>query len=431
MEMPLPTDADLYMLTDLRTLAVFRLRPIIKKLQWGRQEVIFVRMHYRASTSYRESIAVDELGRFNRFTRHYGHEDRQVARIAMTRDRRVAELWQASDGSLSTWRQFRLQTRQRRRQVVVAEGDHYDRYDLAELDRLVTDLIKTWPRPDFTIDGLKQIQPGVWADRGATTDTTLRFLGPAWIGAGRQLDGENSVVGPAAIWDDEQARPKARQHEWGPADLTQCHVRTASPKQTTQWRRVSQRCFDVAFALGVLLLTLPLYPLIMLAIWLEDGGPFLFAHKRETVGGREFGCLKFRSMRKDAERIKAQIMANNQSDGPQFFIEDDPRVTRMGRFMRKTNLDEIPQFINVLMGDMSVVGPRPSPRKENQYSPAWREARLSVRPGITGWWQVCRTRKAGLDFQEWIKFDIEYVERASWKLDLLIIWRTLKLLAGK
>jgi lipopolysaccharide/colanic/teichoic acid biosynthesis glycosyltransferase len=99
--------------------------------------------------------------------------------------------------------------------------------------------------------------------------------------------------------------------------------------------------------------------------------------------------------------------------------------------MRKTNLDEIPQFINVLLGDMSVVGPRPSPRKENQYSPAWREARLSVRPGITGWWQVCRTRRAGLDFQEWIKFDLEYVERASWKLDLLIIWRTLKLLAGK
>ena len=162
----------------------------------------------------------------------------------------------------------------------------------------------------------------------------------------------------------------------------------------------------------------------MLAIYLEDGRPFFFLHPRETLGGREFGCIKFRSMRKDADKIKAQLASNNQADGPQFFIKNDPRLTRIGRLIRDLNVDELPQFINILLGDMSVVGPRPSPRKENQYCPPWREARLSVRPGITGLWQVKRTRRQGLDFQEWIKFDIQYVEQLSWKLDLWIIFQT-------
>jgi lipopolysaccharide/colanic/teichoic acid biosynthesis glycosyltransferase len=177
-----------------------------------------------------------------------------------------------------------------------------------------------------------------------------------------------------------------------------------------------------------ILLTLPLYPFVMLAIWLEDGRPFFFVHKRETRGGREFGCIKFRSMRKDADQIKAQLQKENKADGPQFFIENDPRMTRVGDFLRKTNIDELPQFFNVLLGHMSVVGPRPSPYSENQYCPPWREARLSVRPGITGLWQVRRTRRQGLDFQEWIKYDIEYVENASWLLDLRIIWETVRLI---
>ncbi|MEO6436078.1 MAG: sugar transferase, partial [Tepidisphaeraceae bacterium] len=170
--------------------------------------------------------------------------------------------------------------------------------------------------------------------------------------------------------------------------------------------------------------TLPLDPVIMLAIWLEDGRPFFFGHMRETMGGREFACLKFRSMRKDAEKIKKELKARNQADGPQFYIENDPRLTRVGKILRKYNLDELPQFFNVLRGDMSIVGPRPSPYSENQFCPPWREARLSVRPGITGLWQVRRTRRAGSDFQEWIKYDIEYVETRTWWRDLVIIWKT-------
>ena len=126
--------------------------------------------------------------------------------------------------------------------------------------------------------------------------------------------------------------------------------------------------------------------------------------------------------------MKAELAKQNQADGPQFFIKSDPRLTRVGKIIRKLNIDELPQFFNVLLGQMSVVGPRPSPRKENQYCPPWREARLSVRPGITGLWQVKRTRKQGEDFQEWIRYDIEYVERANWGLDLYVIAKTIWLI---
>jgi lipopolysaccharide/colanic/teichoic acid biosynthesis glycosyltransferase len=116
-------------------------------------------------------------------------------------------------------------------------------------------------------------------------------------------------------------------------------------------------------------------------------------------------------MRRNAEALVAELRKQNLCDGPQVFIKDDPRVTRVGKVFRKLQLDEFPQFWNVLFGDMSIVGPRPSPDNENQYCPAWREIRLSVRPGITGNWQVKRTRAEGKDFQEWIQYDIEYVEK--------------------
>lgn len=137
-------------------------------------------------------------------------------------------------------------------------------------------------------------------------------------------------------------------------------------------------------------------------------------------------------MRKDAEQLKQQYLKDNQADGPQFYIAEDPRLTRVGRVIRKLNIDELPQFFNVLRGHMSVVGPRPSPRRENQFCPPWREARLSVRPGITGLWQVMRTRRPGMDFQEWIKYDLEYVQNASLLTDLGILWQTINLmLRGK
>jgi lipopolysaccharide/colanic/teichoic acid biosynthesis glycosyltransferase len=194
-----------------------------------------------------------------------------------------------------------------------------------------------------------------------------------------------------------------------------------------------KRMIDVPFALAAIFATLPICILAALIIKLYDRGPVFFVHKRESLHGKPFGCLKFRTMVRDAEALKKKLReSSNQVDGPQFKMAYDPRITPIGRFLRKTNIDELPQFLNVLVGDMSVVGPRPSPFEENQLCPAWREARLSVKPGITGLWQVSRSRERGAaDFQEWIFYDTQYVERRSIFLDIKIILLTIKELFGK
>jgi lipopolysaccharide/colanic/teichoic acid biosynthesis glycosyltransferase len=161
--------------------------------------------------------------------------------------------------------------------------------------------------------------------------------------------------------------------------------------------------------------TLP-FSFIALAILLKTAGPS--SRAAGARGGREFPCLKFGRCGATPGDQEGVVVSN--ADGPQFFLKKDPRSTRVGRLLRATQLDEIPQFWNVLLGHMSIVGPRPSPRRENQFCPSWREARLSVRPGVTGLWQIRRTRTEGLDFQEWIRFDLEYVERMSC-LDLWIL----------
>jgi len=141
--------------------------------------------------------------------------------------------------------------------------------------------------------------------------------------------------------------------------------------------------------------------------------------------------LKFRSMLVQADSMQEQLRFASQVDGPQFKIEDDPRISPVGKFLRDTCIDELPQFLNVLAGQMSIVGPRPSPESENEFCPAWRDARLSVRPGITGLWQVCRTRETSMDFQEWIRYDTEYVRRISFRTDLWICLKTAQMLIFK
>jgi lipopolysaccharide/colanic/teichoic acid biosynthesis glycosyltransferase len=165
-------------------------------------------------------------------------------------------------------------------------------------------------------------------------------------------------------------------------------------------------------------------PFIALAIKLTSPGPVFYKDRRQGLHGKDFNCLKFRTMITGAHEIQEKLRIVSQVDGPQFKMEDDPRISMVGRFLRETYIDEIPQFINVLTGQMSVVGPRPSPESENTLCPLWRDARLSVRPGITGLWQVHRTRQPMRDFQEWIHYDIEYVRNLSLKMDLSICWQT-------
>jgi lipopolysaccharide/colanic/teichoic acid biosynthesis glycosyltransferase len=202
------------------------------------------------------------------------------------------------------------------------------------------------------------------------------------------------------------------------------------------WPRISyarciKRIADFFAAAMVLTLFAPVILFVALAIKLTSPGPVFYKDKRQGLHGKEFNCLKFRTMILGADKIQEILRIVSQVDGPQFKIADDPRINTVGRFLRETYIDEIPQFFNVLFGQMSIVGPRPSPKSENTLCPFWRDARLSVKPGITGLWQVFRTREPMKDFQEWIHYDIEYVRNLSLKMDLYICWKTAeKLLAN-
>ncbi len=422
--------AELFLLTDPQSLVIFKIGHLVEQLCWLKPHLLCIRLHDTREHGYRELVVTDADGNFVRFNRIYGASDSRMARVALTSDRRIAEAWQNGPEPRVGWRQLRRRTARSRRLNASVDGNVYDRRSPQELMQFLRDLMQVWKTPDATIQRARQVSGHVWGDIETKLDSNVRFIGPAWIGAGRRELPESSIVGPAVLWDDPEARPTAADVEWQEIEPRPVFERAARVTQPSSFFMLTKRAFDIAFALFALLLTLPIYPLVILAIWIEDGRPIFFKHKRETVGGEEFDCIKFRSMRNDSDAIKARLQAENKADGPQFFMDpdDDPRLTRIGKLMRKTNIDELPQFFNVLLGHMSVVGPRPSPRAENQCCPPWREARLSVRPGITGLWQVMRTRQTGQDFQEWIKFDIEYVEKASWKLDLWIIYRTVVIL---
>ncbi len=423
----IPIDAELYLLTDVSTLAIFRLAPLIDTLSWVKPSVMFLRIVSRREQGYQEGVVTGENGEFVRYQRLYGGVLPRLARAALTRDRLIAAAWQQHGDSSQAWKRLRRESRNRRREVTTIVGRVYDRESDHEVAHFSSDLVRLWSKPSATIGGLHRISNQVWAADECVQKTNARFIGPAWVGAGRSLQEQDTVLGPAILWDEPSVRTKVNEVKW--SELEPAQVLTSVRQRRKRGRSrgpVGKRLFDIVFALIVLLLVLPIFPFVMLAIWIEDGRPFFFAHRRETLDGREFGCIKFRSMRRDAEQVKAELIKANQADGPQFYMASDPRLTRVGNFIRKTNIDELPQFINVLLGDMSIVGPRPSPIAENQFNPAWREARLSVRAGITGLWQVSRTRQAGMDFQEWIKYDLAYVQNASWRLDLSILFNTVR-----
>jgi len=188
---------------------------------------------------------------------------------------------------------------------------------------------------------------------------------------------------------------------------------------------VLKRLMDVCISGAGLLLLSPFLLVVAILLKCTSRGPILFSHRRQGLQGKEFRCLKFRSMMCGAEAMKEQLRELNEVDGPQFKISADPRLTKLGRWLRRYNIDEVPQLLNVLFGHMSLVGPRPSPDDENQLCPAWRRARLSVKPGITGLWQVLRLRDdPDTDFQEWIYYDVEYARHRSLWLDWHILLNT-------
>jgi lipopolysaccharide/colanic/teichoic acid biosynthesis glycosyltransferase/NDP-sugar pyrophosphorylase family protein len=185
-----------------------------------------------------------------------------------------------------------------------------------------------------------------------------------------------------------------------------------------------KRTLDLCGASLGSLVAAPLLAVAALAIKLDSPGPVLFRQRRAGMAGREFTLTKLRTMVADAERLQEGLVDRNEVDGPMFKIGNDPRMTRVGRFLRRTRIDELPQLVNVLRGEMSLVGPRPLAMSEMRYNPAWRHIRLSVKPGATGLWQVESSRKN--TFQDWIAADVEYVERQDLWLDLQILARTVR-----
>ncbi len=202
-------------------------------------------------------------------------------------------------------------------------------------------------------------------------------------------------------------------------------VRTEQIVQASQrkyWKR--KRVFDFAASLLLLALSAPLLLLLAVLICLDDprGGP-IFRQTRLGLGGRRFTMYKFRTMAVDAEQRRAELAALNEMDGPVFKIRDDPRVTRIGKFLRRSSLDELPQLFNVLRGDMSIIGPRPPlPCEAAEYTD-YQSLRLIVKPGLTGLWQVRADRNA-VSFAEWVEDDMEYILNASLWGDVKLMLKT-------
>lgn len=328
----------------------------------------------------------------------------------------------------------------------------------------------------------KEIKDQVWVGEEVRIAQQARVIGPVVIGSNVSVERDCEIIGPAVIGDNCRLSKGSflRESVLLPGSLLKSGSRVEyslvgqgckiPEKESFRWQLVTEgrlkigdlnllppnlrleglsnidafsflekaqlktfrflkRAMDIGISIIGLVFSLPLFLLISLIIKLDSSGPVFFTQLRCGRGGRRFKIIKFRSMVREAEEIKTQIRHLNQVDGPLFKIKDDPRLTRVGKWLRKTSLDELPQLINVLKGDMSLVGPRPLSIEEMRFSPAWRDIRLRVKPGLTGLWQI--NGRSRTPFHDWIRHDINYVRKQSLWLDLKILVKTpLKILKG-
>ena len=290
---------------------------------------------------------------------------------------------------------------------------------------------------DVRLVGPVIVHEGASVQRGAVV------IGPSVIGDGAVV-GSGALVAQCVVWHDTVVPPGARiRHQVVPAapasgavdlsispDGELVPVRAQARPRSSSYPSL-KAAIDAVVAFVALILLSPLLLAIATVIAFDSRGSVLFADMREGRAGRLFRCLKFRTMVHDGAARQREMQACNEVDGPQFKLEKDPRVTRVGRWLRPMSLDELPQLVNVLRGEMSLIGPRPSPFRENQLCVPWRQGRLSVRPGITGLWQICRHDRRHGDFHQWIYMDLLYVRHMSLWVDLKIALATVLTLGGK
>ena len=203
------------------------------------------------------------------------------------------------------------------------------------------------------------------------------------------------------------------------------YINYAYTMKSKKWYWVGRRTQDIVLSLLAIGILWPLLILVAILIWIDSPGASpIFSQVRVGRKGKEFKFLKFRSMVPDAEAKLEQLLDRNEMDGPVFKIRDDPRITRVGRVIRKTGIDELPQLLNILKGDMSIVGPRPAlPREVAQYS-EYEQQRLWVTPGLTCYWQI-QPRRNELSFEEWMELDLKYIRERSFLTDWKMIFSTI------
>ena len=189
-----------------------------------------------------------------------------------------------------------------------------------------------------------------------------------------------------------------------------------------------KRLIDIIGSLIGLILASPILAVVGILIKLESKGPVIFSQTRVGLNGNEFKMYKLRSMVVNAEELKKKLEGQNEMSGPMFKIKDDPRITKVGKFIRKTSIDELAQLVNVLKGDMSLVGPRPSLPNEVEQFEDWMLERLEVKPGLTCFWQVMG--RNNIEFEEWMELDVKYVRERSLWLDIKLIFKTFFVLFG-
>jgi len=326
----------------------------------------------------------------------------------------------------------------------------------------------------FRFEG--QIAEGIWVGRGTQVSQMATLLGPVMIGRDCVIGPQAQIIGPACIGDgcvveegsllrESLMMPGARVErnsrvegcvlaadtvispgqalrgvvaipeglDVGDIDLADTDIlirgvaatagHYAHSKVRYMLYRGLKRALDMTLSAAGLILLLPLVLMTAAAIKLSSPGPVFFRQRRCGRNGGEFWMVKFRTMVKDAEKMQAQLRPLSEVDGPVFKIENDPRSTALGRLLRRYSVDEVPQLWNVLKGEMSLVGPRPLAAREMKFCNAWRDARLKVRPGVTGLWQVSGRSKTS--FHDWIRLDIEYVRERSTLVDMKILGKTL------
>jgi lipopolysaccharide/colanic/teichoic acid biosynthesis glycosyltransferase len=311
--------------------------------------------------------------------------------------------------------------------------------------------------PECEIDPTAQICGPVILQKGVTVAAGATVVGPALLGAGSKV-GRGAVLAQgmltrgSVVPDDARSCHRVVNGNASDRALSISMETVNTPEYNTGqtiigsaaarvtdlrgqdrhsvYSLVKRVIESVVAFLGLIALS-PLMLLTAAIIKVSSPGSVLYGDNREGQDGRIFRCWKFRTMVVGAHDQQRALMNKNKVDGPQFKLDDDPRVTSIGRWLRLTNIDELPQLINVAIGQMSLIGPRPSPFRENQICVPWRQARLSVRPGITGLWQVCRHERQAGDFHQWIYYDMLYVRHMSFWLDIKILLATLLTAGGR